>query len=133
MILMIGCLILWPGFLSWRKQRQVRLRGITVQGQVVERYQKRHGRQWYYFTCRYHYEGQTYICDQPVWRDHYERGEPLVSVCCLADNPKMAIMLDDDFQQMLWVQLIILGAIFFLVGAFILIGSPLGVFAPRHP
>ncbi len=133
-VLIAGCFILRPAFLYWRKLRQLRLRGIVVQGQIVQHYQKRghRGQPQYCLTFRYTYEGHTYYCDQVVWRTHYEDWEPLVSIRCLPDKPKVAIVVGDDFLSAQYVMMAILGILFLLVGAFILIGSPLGVFAPRH-
>jgi hypothetical protein len=54
LVLVIGCCVLAWTLVYWRKQRGYR------------------GQPEYYLTCRYPYEGQTYPCDQAVWRDHYE-------------------------------------------------------------
>lgn len=134
-IFILGCGVLRPCFFYWRKQRQLRLQGITVQGQVIERYYKpdTRGQPWYYLTCRYSYEGQTYVSDQPVWRFQYERVEALVSVRCLPKNPEVASVFEDDFQRTEWVQRTILGVIFCIVGATIAIGAPLGAFTSKHP
>jgi Protein of unknown function (DUF3592) len=122
-IIIFTCIIMRPCFFFWRKRRQLRLHGVTVQGQVIEHYQERsvRGLPWYYLTCRYSYEGQTYISDQPVWRDQYERGEQFVSVCCLPDNPEVATVFGDDFQRTENLPTTILGMIFILGGVFILI------------
>jgi hypothetical protein len=133
-VLVIGCCVLAPTLVYWRKRRHLHLRGVVVQGQVVERYQKPYrGQIWYYLDCRYLYEGQTYSCNQQVWRDHYEQWGSVISLRCLPDKPEVATVVGDDCQSALWVQVTILGAIFFVVGVGILLGSLTGAFGPAHP
>lgn len=86
-ILIIGCFILRPCIIFWCKQRQLRQQGITVEGKLVDRHEERgsRGQPWYYLTYRYTWEGESYTCDQPVWRRDY--GDRLAPVCYLPTNP----------------------------------------------
>jgi hypothetical protein len=133
LILTIGCFVLRPCLLFWQQQRRLRLQGITVQGQVIERHQEviSNGQPWYYLTCRYNYEGQSYICDHPVWRILYEREEPFVAVRCLPGKPEQAIVLGDDFLRVEWMGRTIPGTVFFLIGAGMLC-SFIPVLLTRH-
>ncbi len=134
-ILILGCWFLRPCIVFWRTQRQLRHKGITVQGQVIERAQRYgyRGQPWFYLICSYNYNGQTYTSDLPVWRKHFAREEVLVSVCCLPDDPEVAMVFENDFLRTEWVQRTIVPVIFIFIGIFILISYPLGVFATRHP
>lgn len=134
-IFIIGCFVLRPCIVFWRKQRQLRLQGITVEGELIDRHQERGtgGHPWYYLTYRYTCEGETFLCDQPVWLGDYERGDMLAPVCCLPTNPAVSSVFGDGFQSAEWVQRTIVGIIFFLAGMFIVIGSLLSLFAAWHP
>jgi hypothetical protein len=131
----LGCFLLRPCIVFWRTQRQLRRKGITVQGQVIERAQHytSRGLPWFSLVCKYSYNGQTYVSDLPVWRKYFASDEVLVSVCCLPENPEVAMVFENDFLRTEWVQRTILPIIFISIGIFILIGYPLGVFAAHHP
>lgn len=133
-VLVIGCCVLARTLVYWRKRRHLRLRGVVVQGQVIDRREQRgrRGQPEYYLTCRYSYRGQTYSCEQAVWRDHYEQWGPVIPLRCLPEKPEVATMAGDDFQSARWMQTTIVGAIFFVVGVFILLGSLTGAFGPAH-
>jgi hypothetical protein len=122
LMLIIGCFALRPCFLFWRRQWQLHQQGMIVQGQVIEHHQEVgwRGQPWFYLTCRYNYEGQSYTCDHPVWRILYEREEPFVPVRCLPNKPEQATVLGDDFLRVEWVQRTIPGSVFILIGAGIL-------------
>jgi hypothetical protein len=134
-ILLLGCFFLRPCIVFWRTQRQLRLKGIIVQGQVIEREQRygSRGQPWFYLICSYSYNGQTYVSDLPMWHKYFACDEVHVSVCCLPEDPEMAMVFENDFLRTEWVQRTIVPAIFIIIGLFILIGSPLGVFAAHHP
>ena len=131
LILTIGCFLLRPCILYWRKRRQLKLYGITVEGQIIERWGERgaRGQPWFYVKCRYSYAGQIYTSELAVWRMDAEKENIVVPVRCLPDNPEIASVYGDDFLRVEWVQKTFLAGIFMLIGAFILIGGSLGMFA----
>lgn len=117
-MLIVGWIAFYPCLRFWRQQRQLHWQGITVPGQVIERHQERgwNGHPWYYITCCYTFEGQSYLCDYPVWHTLYECEEPSVSVRFLPDKPELATIPGDDFLRSLWAQRTIPGSLFMLIG-----------------
>lgn len=117
-LLIAGWIAFYPCLLFWRQQRQLHRQGVSVQGQVIERHQEVgwRGQPWYYLTCRYTFEGHTYLCDHPVWQTLYKREEPLISVRCLPDKPEQATIPGDDFLRSLWAQRTVPGSLFMLIG-----------------
>jgi hypothetical protein len=85
--------------LAWRRNRQLAQRGVDVEGEVIERFQKTGGRQTplYYITYRYHVptpEGEkTFTATEQLWFFEWEQYQvgTLLQVRYLPENPSVAL------------------------------------------
>ena len=128
-----GCCFLPSCLVFWRKQWQLRTRGVIVQGQVVERHAERgsRGQPWYTLMCRYGYQGQAYSLAMPVWRNLYEKSGACVSLRCLPSNPEVAMVVGDDFLCTEWGQGTFMVVLFCVIGGGVTLGNLLWIVGLR--